>query len=71
MWIPRLHEPRIQQSAETRPVVVISGARQTGKTALAKRLFPNHNYVSLDLPSEASQAELNPSTFCLDISHPW
>ena len=63
MWVTRLHEKSVQQSAEIRPVIVISGARQTGKTALAKRLFPNHNYVSLDLPSEASQAESAPSTF--------
>lgn len=26
-------------------------------------MFPSHNYVSLDLPSEASQAESTPSTF--------
>lgn len=30
---------------------------------MVKRLFPNHNYVSLDLPSEAAQAESAPSTF--------
>lgn len=63
MWIPRLQEKNLRESARTRPVVVISGARQTGKTTLVKRLFPNHNYVSLDLPSEADQAESAPTTF--------
>lgn len=63
MWIPRLQEKCIQKNAEMRPIVVITGARQTGKTSLVKRLFPNHNYVSLDLPSEAAQAESAPSTF--------
>lgn len=63
MWIPRLQEKYLKESARTRPVVVISGARQTGKTTLVKRLFAKHNYVSLDLPSEAAQAESAPTTF--------
>jgi len=63
MWIDRLLEPVLRDRAETRPVVVLTGARQTGKTSLAMRLFPNHHYVSLDLPSEAEQAEHEPSAF--------
>lgn len=63
MWIPRLIEPIIQQRMRTRPVVVLTGARQTGKTALVRRLFPQHAYVSLDLPSEAEQAEREPARF--------
>ncbi len=42
MWIPRLIEPILQQRMRTRPVVVLTGARQTGKTALVRRLFPQH-----------------------------
>ncbi|MFN5757728.1 MAG: ATP-binding protein [Planctomycetia bacterium] len=63
MWIERLIEPRIRSLAATRPVVVITGGRQTGKTSLARRLFPRHAYVSLDLPSAAAQAEHDPATF--------
>jgi predicted AAA+ superfamily ATPase len=63
MWINRFQESAVKTAAETRPVVVISGARQTGKTTLVKRLFPDHGYVSLDLPSEAAQAQSAPSTF--------
>lgn len=63
MWIPRLIEPLLQQSVQTRPVVVLTGARQTGKTALVRRLFPQFAYVSLDLPSEAVQAEREPARF--------
>ena len=47
----------------TRPGVVLTGARQTGKTALIRRLFPNYEYVSLDLPSEAEQAQHSPGQF--------
>ncbi len=63
MWIERLIEPVVLDRARTRPVVVLTGARQTGKTSLVRRLFPRHDYVSLDLPSEAEQAELDPSAF--------
>ena len=63
MWIPRSIEPILHARVETRPVVVLTGARQTGKTSLVRRLFPDFNYVSLDLPSEAEQAEHEPVRF--------
>jgi len=63
MWIPRDIEPRLQRSARTRPVVVLTGARQTGKTSTLRRLFPDHKFVSLDLPTEAEQAEKEPKSF--------
>jgi uncharacterized protein len=63
MWISRSIEPRLRHSARTRPVVVLTGARQTGKTSTLRRLFPNHSFVSLDLPTEAEQAEKEPTSF--------
>lgn len=42
MWIDRQIEPLLRQRAETRPVVVLTGARQTGKTSLMRRLFLLH-----------------------------
>ena len=63
MWITRFAEPILRQRVETRPVVVLTGARQTGKTSLVRRLFPDFAYVSLDLPSEAEQAEREPDRF--------
>ena len=63
MWIPRAVEPRLHRSAKTRPVVVLTGARQTGKTSTFRRLFPTYAFVSLDLPAEAEQAEKEPATF--------
>src|SRR5580692_859227 len=70
MWIPRAVEPRLQHSAKTRPVVVLTGARQTGKTSTFLRLFPKHGFVSLDLPTEAEQAEKEPGTFLQRHSPP-
>lgn len=63
MWIARPIEKLIVQSAARRPVLVVLGARQVGKTALVQRLFPRHGYVSLELPSEAEQAEQDPYSF--------
>jgi len=63
MWISRAIEPRLQRSAKTRPVVVLTGARQTGKTSTFLRLFPHYSFVSLDLPTEAEQAEKEPDRF--------
>jgi uncharacterized protein len=63
MWISRTIEPRLQRSARTRPIVVLTGGRQTGKTSTLLRLFPDRAFVSLDLPTEAEQAEKDPRTF--------
>ncbi len=63
MWIKRDIEGRLQQSVRTRPVLALTGARQTGKTSTLRRLFPHYSFVSLDLPSEAEQAEKDPAGF--------
>lgn len=63
MWISRDVEARLHRSVRTRPVVVLTGARQTGKTSTFRRLFPDYAFVSLDLPTEAEQAEKEPQTF--------
>ena len=43
--------------------MVLTGARQTGKTSTLRRLFPAAPLVSLDLPTEAEQAEKDPTVF--------
>jgi hypothetical protein len=63
VWIERSVQPQLQAAVGRRPVVVLTGARQTGKTSLVRHLFPDCQYVSLDLPSEAEQAEKQPVAF--------
>jgi predicted AAA+ superfamily ATPase len=63
MWIERILGDALKAAAEERPALVLTGARQTGKTSLLRHLFPAHKYVSLDLPSEAAIAELTPAEF--------
>ncbi|MFZ4579121.1 MAG: AAA family ATPase [Myxococcota bacterium] len=62
-YIARRLAGRLKNLAEFFPVVVLTGARQTGKTTLLRATFPQHHYVSLDLPSEAVSAEADPDGF--------
>lgn len=53
----------IEDLSQQFPAIVLTGARQTGKTTLLRALFPHHHYVSLDLPSAAELAEREPELF--------
>lgn len=57
MWFPREISAHLEPLVATRPVVILTGARQTGKTSLLERALPSFGYVSLDLPRDAEQAE--------------
>ncbi len=63
MWYNRTISHKIDLAATKFPVVVLTGARQSGKTELLKRSFPGHSYVSLDVPSVATLAEKEPVAF--------
>src|SRR5262249_43160182 len=63
MWIERDISPKIMSLAQSFPVIVLTGARQTGKTTLLRRLFADYTYVSLDIPSTAALASQSPEAF--------
>jgi hypothetical protein len=46
--ISRTLAPHIITSSKKYPLVAITGPRQSGKTTLAKELFPDYTYVSLE-----------------------
>jgi predicted AAA+ superfamily ATPase len=56
---------RIQEALADTPVVVLNGARQVGKTTLAKSLrYPGtHLFVTLDDTASRESAELDPRAF--------
>ncbi len=43
--------------------MVLTGARQVGKTSLLNHLLPAYNFVTLDLPEDAALAEEQPGVF--------
>jgi hypothetical protein len=66
MLRPRNLKIELLESVQHSPVVLIVGARQTGKSTLAKGLFEPANrpgYVTLDDLSSLGQAKSSPKTF--------
>lgn len=63
MWIAREIAPLLLRRAAERPAVLVTGARQVGKTSLVRQTFPHHRYVSLDLPGDAALADGDPASF--------
>lgn len=45
------------------PVITIDGPRQSGKTTLAKKLFPSYQYVNLEQIDLRKFAEIDPIGF--------
>ena len=54
---------KILRWARQYPVVTLTGPRQSGKTTLAKSLFPNYGYTNLENPVERDYASSDPVAF--------
>ena len=63
MWIDRSCSDQISEAVKTRPVVLITGLRQSGKSSLLRHLFPEAVYVTLDDLMTAREAKENPKHF--------
>ena len=61
--IPRSAAVSLQRLAKGFPVVALTGPRQSGKTTLAKAVFPHKPYVSLENPDEREFAGRDPKGF--------
>ncbi len=48
MYIKRIIEKRLKELAQQFPAIAILGPRQSGKTTVAKRVFPHHKYINLE-----------------------
>ena len=63
-YIPRFLVQTIRRAMATFPAVLVSGARQTGKTTLLRTEFGNsHQYLSLERPDVRARALADPVTF--------
>ena len=61
--IPRDATPTLARLAQGFPLVAITGPRQAGKTTLAKAIFSEKPYVSLENPDEREFASNDPKRF--------
>ncbi len=64
--IPRHIALHILKYAKQYPIVALVGPRQSGKTTLAKALFPTHKYVSLENLDLRHHASTDPRGFLDD-----
>lgn len=61
--IKRFLENRLKELSLQYPIVTLTGPRQSGKTTLAKLVFPDYQYVSLEDPDNREFAENDPRGF--------
>lgn len=67
----RLIQKQFLKAVKTFPVVILTGARQTGKSTLCKTLLKGtHTYVSLENPDIRQQAVEDPRTFLKNFPAP-
>ena len=69
-FLPRLAAPRLDQAARVLPVVVLTGARQTGKSTLARMVTTGdratearYAYVTLEAPAALGLARRDPEAY--------
>ena len=63
MYIDRHIESVVARIAKRKPVLVLTGARQVGKSTMLKEIYKNINYVPLTHPLVRQSAKDNPSIF--------
>jgi uncharacterized protein len=63
MRIPRFIAPVLKDLFRKYPVVTINGPRQSGKTTLARSVFPDLPYVNLEAPDIRTYAQEDPRGF--------
>ncbi len=64
-YIHRAIEDIVKESANNFKAVLVTGARQTGKSTLLKQLYPEIKEISFDDPFAEEQAKNNPDMFMM------
>jgi len=62
-FVAREIAPYARELAAQFPVLAIQGPRQSGKTTLARSLFPDYGYVNLEHPDTRAAAQADGATF--------
>lgn len=69
-YITRSIEPLLKKASEQFPALIITGARQCGKSTLVKKVFPKFNYLNLDKLQIKDRALKDPEGFLNDNPSP-
>lgn len=70
-YVPRTLTSTIRRAMATFPAVLVTGARQTGKTTLLRREFgKSHAFLSLERPDVRSRAAADPVAFLGETGRP-
>lgn len=63
MYIHRHIESVVERIAKRKPVIVLTGARQAGKSTMLKEVYHGIRYITLNRPLVRESAKENPSLF--------
>ena len=63
MYIPRHIEKVVNRMSKRKAVIVLTGARQVGKSTMFKENYKEMNYVTLNRPLVRLSAKENPTLF--------
>lgn len=69
-YINRVLESHILEAAQSFPVIVLTGPRQTGKSTLLQHLFADYNYLTFDDIMLRAGAKNDPQIFIDDLELP-
>lgn len=72
-YIKRHMETHILQADQTFKGLLVTGARQVGKSTLLRHVFPERSYLTFDDPILLTQARTEPGLFSgiIRIPSPW
>jgi len=69
MYITRHIESVVSRIARRKPVIVLTGARQVGKSTMLKEVYRDTRYITLNNPAVRQSAKDSPSLF-FDVNKP-
>jgi len=69
MYITRHIEPVVSRIAGRKPIIVLTGARQVGKSTMLKEVYRDTRYITLNNPAVRQSAKDSPSLF-FDVNKP-
>lgn len=70
MYLHRSIENILEKAVRQTKVILITGARQTGKTTVIQNTFPDYNYITLDDENMLVLAKEDPQLFFRDQKYP-